>query len=46
MGDVMLVTARDGGAGEMRLADIQRITFADAPGMVMELTPPKSEIEG
>jgi hypothetical protein len=46
MGDVMLVTARDGRAGEMRLADIQRITFADAPDMVMELTPPKPETEG
>ena len=55
MGDVMLATLRDGGAGgmrqearlgEMRLADIQRVEFADAPGAVMELTAPAPDTEG
>ncbi|MDX5411565.1 MAG: calcium-binding protein, partial [Rhodobacterales bacterium] len=46
MGDVMLVSATAAPTQEMRLADIQRITFADAPDAVMELTPPAPETEG
>ena len=46
LGDVMLVSDKTGSGGEMRLANIQRITFADAPDQPMELTPPAPETEG